>query len=84
MNPLSLEYSKEILLKEDHLMSSIKRLGIDLGKSHFHLVGLDAAESTVYRKKLSRPKLIEFITQLEPCTIAFETCGGYCSLSSNT
>jgi hypothetical protein len=53
-------------------MSSIKLLGIDLGKSNFHLVGLDATESTVYRKKLSRSKLIEFITQLEPCTIAFE------------
>jgi len=57
-------------------MSSIKRLGIDLGKSNFHLVGLDATESTVYRKKLSCPKLIEFITLLEPCTIAFEACGG--------
>jgi hypothetical protein len=50
MDSLSLEYSKEILLKEDHLMSSIKRLGIDLGKTNFHLVGLDATESTVYRK----------------------------------
>ncbi len=76
MDPLSLEYSKEILFKEDHLMSSIKLLGIDFGKSNFHLVGLDVTESTVYRKKLSRPKLIEFITQLEPCTFAFEACGG--------
>ncbi|MFT5595079.1 MAG: hypothetical protein ACI8SR_003482 [Oceanicoccus sp.] len=61
MDPLSLEYSKEILLKEDPLMSSIKRLGIDLGKSHFHLVGLDAAESTVYRKKLSRLNLLNVL-----------------------
>jgi transposase len=57
-------------------MTSIKILGIDLGKSTFHLVGLDATESTVYRKKLTRPKLIEFITLLEPCPIAFEACGG--------
>ena len=57
-------------------MTSIKLLGIDLGKSNFHLVGLDATESTVYRKKLSRPKLLEFLTQIEPCTVAFEACGG--------
>jgi hypothetical protein len=61
MDLLSLEYSKEILLKEDHLMSSIKRLGIDLGKSNFHLVGLDASESTVYRKNSLVLKLLNLL-----------------------
>jgi transposase len=56
-------------------MPSIKRLGIDLGKSNFHLIGLDATESTVYRKKLSRPKFIEFIAQLEPCTMRSKLVG---------
>jgi len=57
-------------------MTSIKTLGIDLGKHNFHLIGRNAQEHTVLRKKLSRAKLLQFITQLEPCTIAFESCGG--------
>lgn len=57
-------------------MSIIKVLGIDLGKSTFHLIGRDSHEHNIYKKKLTRQKLIEFIVQLPPCIIAFEACGG--------
>ncbi len=57
-------------------MSTIKVLGIDLGKSSFHLIGRDSREQNVFRKQLSRKRLIEYIVQLKPCTIAFEACGG--------
>lgn len=57
-------------------MSTIKVLGIDLGKSVFHLIGRDSNERCIYRKKLSRQKLLEFIANLAPCIIAFEACGG--------
>jgi len=56
-------------------MFTIKVLGIDLGKSSFHLIGRDHRDQNTLRKKLSRPKLIEFIAQLPNCTIAFEACG---------
>ena len=57
-------------------MSSIKILGIDLGKSCFHLIGRDSHDQIIFHKKLSRPKLLEHLAQLEPCIVAFEACGG--------
>ena len=57
-------------------MSTIKVLGIDLGKSCFHVVARDDTDSTLIRKKLTRTKLLELLANLEPCTIAFEACGG--------
>lgn len=57
-------------------MLSIKVLGIDLGKSSFHIIGQDIAGHTALRKKLTRPKLIELIANTPPCLIAFEACGG--------
>lgn len=57
-------------------MSHIKILGIDLGKSSFHVVGYDNSDSIVLRKKYTRSKLLEQLAVLKPCTIAFEACGG--------
>lgn len=57
-------------------MSTIKVLGIDLGKSSFHIVARDNHDSIVIRKKLTRSKLLELLANLAPCTIAFEACGG--------
>lgn len=54
----------------------IKVLGIDLGKSTFHIVGRNSSDHAVLRKKYTRTKLIEFIANLPPCLIAFEACGG--------
>jgi len=57
-------------------MSTINILGIDIGKSTFHLVGHDLSGQEVYRKKFSRPKLIQFLANAERTTIAMEACGG--------
>lgn len=57
-------------------MSTIKVIGIDLGKSSFHLVGHDYSGKEQFRKKLSRDKLIQFLSQTAPTTIAMESCGG--------
>lgn len=57
-------------------MSSIQVLGIDLGKSTFHLIGHDSAGHEVLRKKYSRSQLITQLSQLPQTTIAFEACGG--------
>lgn len=35
-------------------------LGIDLGKTVFHLVGLDVRGETVVRKRFSRAQLLQF------------------------
>jgi transposase len=55
---------------------SIKVIGIDLGKSIFHLVAHDQFGNIEFRKKLSRQKLKEFLSNHSLTTIAFEACGG--------
>ena len=55
---------------------SISVLGIDIDKNNFYLFGVDADGKKVFRKKLTREKLIEFIPTLELCLIVMEACGG--------
>lgn len=57
-------------------MSLIKVIGIDLGKSTFHLIGHDHSGREQLRKKLNRPKLLQFLSQHESVLIAMESCGG--------
>ena len=57
-------------------MKNIKVLGIDLAKNIFQLHGVDHKGKCILRKRLSREKLIEFVSNLQPCIIAIEACGG--------
>ena len=57
-------------------MTQITLLGIDLGKSTFHVIGRDEYGHEVFRRKFSRTTLIKYLSQLPICTIAFEACGG--------
>jgi transposase len=51
-------------------------LGIDLGKTVFHLVGLDSTGRAVIRKKCSRKQLLAFTSNLEVELIGMESCSG--------
>jgi transposase len=51
-------------------------IGIDLGKTAFHLVGLNMRGEVVVRKKLSRPQLLRFTANLDVQLIGMEACGG--------
>ncbi len=51
-------------------------LGIDLSKAVFHCHGVNASGQCVYRKKLTKTKLFEFVSNLPKCTIVTEACGG--------
>lgn len=53
----------------------VKVLGIDLAKHVFQLHGIDAQGQVVFRKRLSRPKLLAAVAKLEPCLIGMEACG---------
>ena len=57
-------------------MKKITTLGIDLAKSIFQLHGADLNGKTVLQKRLTRVKLIEFVSNLSPCTIGIEACTG--------
>jgi transposase len=55
---------------------NITTLGIDIAKNVFQLHGVDQDSKTVLTKRLSRAKLLEFVTNLNPCLIGMESCGG--------
>jgi transposase len=54
----------------------LHRLGIDLGKTVFHAVGLNQRGEVVVRKKLSRTQLLHFTANLRVDLIGMEACGG--------
>src|ERR1700680_2668880 len=58
-----------------HLMK-IYALGIDLGKTVFHLVGLNSSGKVVVRKRCSRRQLLAFTANLQVQLIGMEACSG--------
>lgn len=57
-------------------MTKISVVGIDLGKSVFHVHGMDAEGRMVIERRFSRKGLRNWLTRLEPCVVAMETCAG--------
>ena len=51
-------------------------IGIDLGKTVFHLVGLNLRGEVVVRKKFSRKQLLHFTANLQVKLIGMEACAG--------
>ena len=51
-------------------------IGIDLGKTVFHLVGLNRAGEVVVRKKFSRTQLLRFTVNTQVALIGMEACAG--------
>jgi transposase len=56
-------------------MNNVTSLAIDLAKNVFQLHGTDARGKAVLKKKISRAKLPEFMTNLPPCNVFIEACG---------
>lgn len=55
-------------------MTKITLIGIDTAKQVFHLVGVDAKGHYVWRKKLSRARLLPTLAKLESCEVVLEAC----------
>jgi transposase len=53
----------------------VTTLGIDIGKTVFHLVGLNATGQVILRRKVSRAQLFRVTADLQPCRIGMEACG---------
>lgn len=53
-------------------MDILDLLGLDIGKSTFHLIGHDANGKDVLRKKLNGSRLLDLAVRLKPCTIAMD------------
>jgi transposase len=54
----------------------LQTIGIDLGKTVFHLVGFDLRGEVAVRKKFSRTQLLRFTANMHVELIGMETCGG--------
>jgi transposase len=54
----------------------IRSVGIDLGKTTFHLVALSAAGMVLLRKKFTQKQLITFTANMQISLIGMEACAG--------
>src|SRR5256886_10240892 len=54
------------------IKSQIKSIGIDLGKTTFHLVALSTHSRLVVHKKFSRQQLLTYTANLPACLIGME------------
>jgi transposase len=54
----------------------ISTIGIDIGKTTFHLVGLDKRGAIVLQQKISRSQLERRLANVPRCLIGMEACSG--------
>ena len=54
----------------------ITKIGLDLAKQNFHLVGLNQANRVVLKKKLRRSQVLPYFAKLEACCVVMEACAG--------
>ncbi len=57
-------------------MEKVSMIGIDLAKNWFQLHGAAADGSVVFRKKLVRRKVLDFLASQPNCPVAMEACAG--------
>ena len=55
---------------------NIASIGIDLGKTAFHLVALGERNKVLVRKKFSRAPLLAYTANLPASLIGLEACAG--------
>ena len=68
--------SLEVMSKEDHQFMSLQTIGIDLGKSVFHVIGLDEPGNVVLKRRPSRSQLLRQLANTPACLIGMEACCG--------
>src|SRR5271157_3375302 len=57
-------------------LSEVSTIGLDIAKQVFQVHGADASGHVLFRKRLTRGKLIEFFRSQPQCLVALEACGG--------
>jgi transposase len=66
---------RRYIAEKEHRME-IHAVGIELGKTLFHLVGLDRTGQVVVRKKRSRNQLVAYTARIQVEVIGMEACNG--------
>ncbi len=57
-------------------MSEVTTIGLDLAKNVFQVHGAASSGHAIIRKKLRRDQVLSFFSQVPPCIVAMEACGG--------
>ena len=57
-------------------MAQATTIGLDIAKHVFQMHGADATGQVVFRKRVTRAKLIGFLAEQAPCIVAMEACAG--------
>jgi transposase len=57
-------------------MAQVTTIGLDIAKHIFQVHGADAAGHALFRKRVTRPKLLGFLAAQAPCVVAMEACAG--------
>ena len=57
-------------------MEQATTIGLDIAKHVFQAHGADAAGRMLFRKRLTRAKLLGFFAAQSPCVVAMEACAG--------
>jgi transposase len=57
-------------------MDEIKLVGVDIGKTAFHVVGVDASGAVQLKRRCSRAQLLALMGKLTECVVAMEACCG--------
>lgn len=55
-------------------MTSVHIIGIDIAKRVFQLHGASADGSALFRKKITRAKLLDFLSRQPNCIVVMEAC----------
>src|SRR5262245_23785257 len=65
-------YQEEHPMPRASTVHAVIAIGIDMGKSTLHMVGLDSCGAIVLREKLSRGRIALRLANLPPCLIGIE------------
>lgn len=57
-------------------MAEVSMIGLDIAKQVFHAHGADETGATVFSRRVTRQKLLEFFASQPRCVVAMEACGG--------
>jgi transposase len=65
----------------EKVISEIAIVGIDIGKTSFHVIGLDHRGAVVLRQRWSRSQVAARFANMPPCLVGMEACVGAHHLS---
>ena len=68
-------YGVELPPKEAS-MEQANTIGLDIEKHMFQVHGADSAGHVLFRKRITRVKLLGFLAAQAPCVVAMEACAG--------